>query len=197
MPLEVVTAPAEEPLTLADAKAHLRVSSGAEDGYIETLITAARNVAESYTGRAFIPRSLRYRLDFFPRELLLPVAPVQAVTQIDYVDYAGATQTLAAEAYQVDVASTPARIRPAYQARWPCTRAVLNAVTVLFDAGYAGAGSPEDSRAGVPAEIRQAMLLHIGHLYQHREDVIVGTSAVALPHGWSDLLRPLRLQTVV
>lgn len=158
-----ITAPAVEPVTLAEAKLHLRVDSNDEDVHIAGLITAAREQAESNTRRALITQTWRLTLDAFPGIIELPRPRLQAVTSVQYVDTGGVMQTLDASAYQVAGTSEPARILPAYGRNWPATRHQLEAVSITYTAGYGNAG------ADVPASIRQWMLLYIGALYENRE----------------------------
>ena len=60
MALKLVTAPAAEPVTLAEIKEHLRVDSDLEDALISALITAARQWAETYQGRAYITQTWNF-----------------------------------------------------------------------------------------------------------------------------------------
>ena len=168
MGLTLDTAPALEPITLAEAKAHLRITSTDDDVYITTLITVAREWAETYTARALITQTWDWTLDGFPAEPRVPKPELQSILSINYVDTDGDSQLLAASKYQVDISYKPARVMPAYGEAWPATRSQFNAVTVQFKAGYG------DSASDVPAAIRQAMLLIIGELYERREDAIVG-----------------------
>lgn len=93
-------------------------------------------------GRALLTQSWRLVLDAFTPEIRIPLPPVQSVTAITYVDAAGATQTLAPEAYRL----AGETIKPV--TRWPSTAAVLDAVSITFVAGYAtGAEVPQDLRA--------------------------------------------------
>ncbi len=176
MALVEVTAPAVEPLTLAEAKDHLRVDHVNEDSLIEPMIKAARQFAEGVTRRALITQTWDWLLDAFPAwELSVPKPPLQSVTSITYVDTDGNSQTLAASEYRVDNSTEPGRITPAFSKVWPVTRAVTGAVTVRIVAGYGVAGQD------VPGEIRLAMAEHIGHWYEHRESVLVGTNVVKMP----------------
>ena len=64
MSLTLVSPPAAEPVTLAEAKSHLKLDTSDEDTLIASLITAARARAEWHTGRAlveFADHSLKIR----------------------------------------------------------------------------------------------------------------------------------------
>lgn len=187
--LSVVTAPAEEPVSLAEAKTHLRVEHDDDDAYISALISAARESAEQYLHRALITQTLKMSLDAFPAVIRLPRSPVQSITSIQYVDDAGETQTLDASDYRLDKESIVARIEPAYGETWPTTRPVSNAVTVTFVAGYGAASA-------VPAPVKQAMKLHIGTYYDIvRANVALGAVPAAMPQAADYLLGPFRVAT--
>lgn len=192
----LVTGPTVEPIALDEAKVHLRVDDGVsdDDNLITTLVAAARQWAENFTGRAFITQTWRVKLDRFPSgAIVLPKPPVTAVTSITYVDTTGTTQTLSSSLYATSLPTgpyaAPASIEPAYSTTWPSTRDEANAVTVEFICGYGAGGS------SVPAAILAAMKLRLGTLYEHREGIIVGTSAVALPPQSTDeyLLWPFKV----
>lgn len=189
MGYELITAPAVEPITLAEARAHLRATATDEDALIQAWIIAARRRAESITWRALCTQTWDWFLDAFPcsgEALEVPFPPLQSVTSISYVDDAGATQVLATSEYQVDSKAQPGRIAEAYSKTWPSTRVQMNAVTVRFVAGYGLADK-------VPWEIRAAMLLMVGHFYEHREDVSVGNIVNVMPRSADDLLAPYRI----
>jgi len=191
----VKTAPAAEPLTLVEAKLHLRVDADDEDSLITALITAARQWAENYCRRSFVRRTLELRMDCFPAEIRLPRGPVSEVTSITYTDQDGAAATLGAGRYQVDLYGIPPRIVPVFGAVWPVPKyGALNAVVVEYVAGFApGAASPTDHAENVPGPIKAAMLLIVGHLFRNREQV----SAVALqeaPFAAKMLLAPYEIR---
>lgn len=187
MSLVLVTPPALDPVSLAEAKAHARISSTDEDGLIAGYILAARQWAETFTQRKLVTQTWDWSLDQFPACLEPPIGPVQSVASVKYIDTAGAQQTLAPSEYQVDASSHVARIVPAYGKSWPSTRLQLNAVTVRLAVGY-GSG-PGD----MPEPVRQAILLLIGHFYENRETVTAGTTVSELPLGARALLIPHRV----
>ena len=80
MSLQLITPPALEPVTLDEAKAHLKVDTTDDDALIERLIAAARARAEWHTGRAFLTQSWILWLDCWPpldvAEIPLPPASV-------------------------------------------------------------------------------------------------------------------------
>lgn len=170
--------PSVEPVSLAEAKLHLRVDDDitSDDTLISALISAARQKVEIETRRALVTQTQVLKMDRFPSGesavIELPNPPLQSVSAVQYVDQNGDTQTLAAADYIVDTASEPARITPAYNTFWPLTRAQINAVTVTFVAGYApGSGSPTDYAANVPQALKAAIKLLVGHWYENREAV--------------------------
>ena len=163
MGLSFVTAPAEEPVTLEQAKAQCRVDAADEDALIASLIPAARESVEHLLGRALMTQTLERTLDAFPAgAIALAMPPVSAVTSIQYIDTDGAEQTLAAELYVLDADADPPSVRPAPGAAWPSTYGVPNAVRVRFVAGHADADA-------VPQAVRHWILLVVGHWYANRE----------------------------
>ncbi len=165
MAWRVSTAPDDEPVSLAEAKLHLRVDMTDDDDLITGLITAAREWSEGYQNRAYITQTITLTLDEFPETFELPQAPLISVTSIKYIDTAGVQQTLSTDVYDVDTESEPGRVALAYSQCWPTIRGDINSVEVIFQAGYGDAG------ADVPASVKSAMKLLIGHLYEHREMV--------------------------
>ena len=190
--LRLKTSPAKEPVSLAEAKLHLKIEATdtAEDDPIKRLITAARRRAEVSTGRALVTQTWTLALDGFPGGVIeVPRPPLSSVASITYIDPEGATQTLAADRYRVDAQREPGRLTPAWDESWPATRPVSNAVEVQFLAGYGDPGK-------VPEDIRQALLLIVGRYYAHREDVQAGGTPVKMPLGAEHLLLPYRLVRV-
>ncbi|MCI0420082.1 MAG: head-tail connector protein [Acidobacteria bacterium] len=166
--LSLITGPITEPVTLADAKSHLRVDTTDEDAYLSALIKAAREKLEQDMRRAFVQQIWEMFMDCFPDEITIPLPPLVSVTSVKYLDTAGTEQTLATSEYVVDAKSEPGRIALAYGKSWPSTRDTLNAVTVRFVAGYGAAGATNSSQA-VPEGIRQAIKFLVAHWYDNRE----------------------------
>lgn len=161
MSLTRTVQPSIEPVTLAEALAHLREDSGAADDYITSLIVAARTDCENRTERTLITSTWAVKLDEFPDTIELPRRNILSVTSVVYVDMDGATQTLAANTdYLVDL--DDARIAPAYGKSWPASRDQFNAVTVTYTAGYGA------TAASVPATLKQWIMLAVADMYSHR-----------------------------
>ena len=178
MALDLVTAADidTEPVTLHEAKDHLRVDLGNDDTLITEMITAARQWGEQITRRALMTQTWDWKCDWFPPDrvpIVLSLPPLQSVTSVTYIDTDGASQTWAASNYTVDAPSgdTPAkgRIIPNFEVNYPETQRIQNAVTIRFIAGYG------DAAADVPRALRNAMLTHLTQLYDLRSPVVVGS----------------------
>lgn len=189
MGYKLKTAPAVEPVSLTEAKLHLRVDHDDEDDLIEMLITAARQQAENYTGRAIINQTWELTLDQFPDDdMALPPAPLSSITSIIYKDLNGVNTTASASTlYEPDIYSEPGKACLRYGQTWPTAQDIQNSITATYVSGYGATG------ASVPAAIRSAILLLVGHLYEHRESVIIGTISSDLPQGFEYLLNPYRI----
>ena len=179
MALTLVNAPAADAVSLADVKAQLRIDHATEDA---ALLKATRAAAAYLTGRdgwsglALITQEWDLTLDEFPcgygrREpwprnvaIRVPLKPLQSVTSLKYVDTAGAPQTLDPVKYVVHPSEEPGLIVPAYGEVWPSTRCQIGAVTARVKVGY-GAGA-----ASIPDPVRHALLILVGHFYEHRDD---------------------------
>jgi len=181
----LTTPPTAEPITLAEAKAHLRVDITDDDTLITALIVAAREYAEGVTRRPLVTQTWDLFLDQFSDEIDL--APnLQSVEHLKYIDGDGNKQTLDSGEYDLDIVRQPGQLLLGYGKGWPSIRSVRNAVEIRYVAGYGEA-------ADVPQEIKQAMLMHIGHLYRHRESVVIGTISSEVPTATDSLLWPYRV----
>lgn len=111
--LIVTVAATVEPVTLTEAKAHLRVTHSSDDTLIGSLITAAREAAEQITGRALAAATYRWASEGeIAAEMRLPLWPVATVTTVSYEDADGVRQTMDSGDYALDgdravVALTP------------------------------------------------------------------------------------------
>src|SRR5262249_48627602 len=138
MGLELLTPPASEPVSLDEAKAHLRVDHNDEDGLIARLIGAARGICERQTGRAFLTQQWRLWRDCWPkpRMLDLPRPPLIAVAAVTMHDRSGEESPLSSDAYIVDTASVPGRIVLKSGAFLPAILADANGLSVTYSSGY-------------------------------------------------------------
>jgi uncharacterized phiE125 gp8 family phage protein len=187
--LNLASAPASEPVSLAEAKTHMRIDHSDDDTYITALIPAARKRIEQVTRRALIDQTWEMHLNWFPDLIEVPRPPLSSVTSITYLDDNGASQTLASSVYTVDTDSQPGRIYEAYDQSWPTTYAVPKAIKVTFVAGYGSASSD------VPADLVQAVKILVAHWYENREPVAVGLSVASIPMVLDYILEDYRIHT--
>lgn len=183
--IDVVSPPAEEPVSLAEAKAHLHLHHAAFDDDVKAAITAAREHIERSLGYAIVEQERRATLDSFADVIKLDGGPI-TVTGVTYIDANGVQQTLASEAYHADTSGGGARLRPAYGTTWPATRGPA-AVSVTFAAGH------EASK--VPASLKAAIKLLVGDLDQNREAATItqGITARVENATFAALLWPHRI----
>ena len=196
MTTKVLTAPAYEPISLAEARAWLRLEPDETDNttILQILIKAMREQAELLTGRAFISRTLRADLPGWPCDgrygykIDLDAPPLISVESVKYIATDGTLTTLAASQYDVYTGVEPGYILPAYNVVWPSVRYVPNAVQVSYTAGYP-AGSPSDeqgAQSNVPAAVRLWMQTRLATLYENREQIVIGSAVAEIPRDFTD-----------
>lgn len=197
MGLKLVTAAATRPITLAQAKAHLRVDTDDDNTMIEAFIEAATEAAELFQGRALIDQTWDLYLDAWPDStweglrrvyaIELPKPPTIEVVGVFYLDSAGVEQTLSDALYTADVNNEPGRV-VLKSGTWPTLPKLANAVRVRFRAGCLDQ-TVSPAVENVPKTTKAAILITIGDLYTHRESVVVGQTVARLPHSAEWLLR--------
>ncbi len=176
----VISEPALEPVTLAEARLHVRADGTQEDDALSQMIIAARIVAENVTGKRWVTQTLLYKLDAFPKwELKLPEPPLASVTSVKYYNEEGVFTTLSSSLYRV-ITSRHA-IEPAFNEVWPATRPIADAVEITYTAGTAV--------ALVPATIKRGILFLVGHWFLNREDVVTGTISTEISRASKFLFR--------
>lgn len=189
----LVTPPADVPVTLAEAKAHLRVEHAEDDAFITAKVAAAVAHLDGLSGvlgRCLMTQTWRFDFDGFPDDralrLVFPdiVRTGDDVPVVTYRDLAGAVQTLDAAAYHAIEDARGSALRLASGASWPETSDHPAAVSVTASFGYADAAS-------VPGPLKAAVLEMVGDLYRFRETAVIGVTAAAIPMS-ADVERMIR-----
>ena len=174
MTLALVTPPAVEPVSLAEAKRHLRIESGDEDAYLADLVTAARAHVEHAAGRKLVTQTWRRYAAAGP--VPLHVGPVQRIEAVTIYDADGFATAL----------------EPSDWTLWDeCLaladpRAARNGIEIDVVVGYGDA--PQD----VPATLRRAILLLVAQGHEFRGAVAPDDQPVAIPPGFDALILPHR-----
>jgi hypothetical protein len=221
MPLSYkeLSAPTVEPVSVLQAKQHLRVDFPDDDDLITMYVTAARQYVEKLMQRAIYPRTVRLTLDYFPwpgwgsttgstahdyfmhwyyrgLTIRLPLPGAVSVESLSYIANDGVTViTIDPSNYTVDLISEPARISPAPGFTWPYSQNYIpGQVTVNFTAGSFDVPGPSAANP-CPFAIIAAILLMVGHLYEHRE-AVSELSLKEIPLGVACLLAPYAFDTI-
>lgn len=176
--LRIVDKATSDPVTLAQAKAQLRVTDTSQDVLIKLLIPAATKFVQSLVQRAFMTQTLEWVLPHWRTRIHLPVAPVtaDAIHSITYVDWVTqAPVVLDPSLYVVQTVGDSVAIIPKFGTIWPIVFSFASEPIVInFDAGV-------DDPADVPENIQAAILLQLRHLFTMgennlslRRDVVTG-----------------------
>ncbi|MES1202457.1 MAG: head-tail connector protein [Pseudomonadota bacterium] len=178
MSITIVTPPANEPVSLAEAKLFLRVDHDAEDDLVAALIVAARQAVEAWARRALITRRIIETKDQWCVDALdavrLRLAPIAALHEIRV-----SGDVVPAETYALDAAHDPPRLR--FSISPPSPSAAIAGIEIEYDAGY-GANAQD-----VPEALRQAVRLALAAAYEDR------AGAIALPEAARALIGPFRI----
>lgn len=171
---------------LDEVKAHLRLEQDftEEDGLLQSLVDAAVLALEHGTGQALRLREESLVLDGWQPIVALPWWPVRSIVSITYLDPQGDSQQL--DSMALDLRRYPAKVRPARGETWP---PVLSGDAVVEIRAEVGMDS-------LPEDLKRAALLLVGHLYENREAVVIGTIATELPVAVEYLVQPYRILRV-
>lgn len=168
MNIQIVTDATSEVLDIDSVKNYLKVDFSTDDNLITSLIKSARNFVENYCQMALLPQAWKCEIDSFPLQdgsVLIPKHPIRSVTGISFFNSDGIVESLSSEKYVSSSLGLYSRIGLSDGSSWPETSLQIGSVIIYFSIGYNDAES-------VPEDIKSAMLLLIGHLYEKREDTI-------------------------
>ncbi|MBV6343226.1 head-tail connector protein [Candidatus Magnetobacterium casense] len=160
-------APTIEPVSLEEAKWHLRVDNDDSDYIIEGLIKAGREHIEAVLNRALLTQTWAMYLEEFPDEdfIELPYPPLQGISSLVYTDYNGAATTWGAANYLTDIKSEPGRLVLAYGIDWPsATLYPMNPICITYSCGYS-----QTKIDDIPQSIKQAILIDVADMFESRE----------------------------
>lgn len=198
--VQLVTAPAAEPVTLAEAKAWAKIDASDDDALLVALVAAARESAENYLRRSLISQTLRLTIDQapsgvedclgegvydlpstiltggLPKVIELPKGPVQSITSVTNYALDDTASVFASGSYSLNTD----RLVLGYGATWPSGLRATAACAILYVAGYGDTGS------SLPQAIRTALLMHIQRMYD-------GRVVCDMPEGCVRLLKPYRV----
>jgi uncharacterized phiE125 gp8 family phage protein len=180
------SAPATNPVTLTEAKLQCRVDHTDDDTLIGLLISAATAYLDGYAGvlgRALVTQTWRQDLESFSDPLRLALGPVASITSVTYYDADNAVQTLAGTVYGLFSDEFGAYLALKPDQTFPSVYSRRDAISVTYVAGVAD--------SAVPAPIKHAILLMVGHWYANREAVAPG-QMYDVPMAVDALIRPYR-----
>ena len=174
--------PSDEPVSLADAKAWLRIETGDEDALVTALIPAARTIVEAATRRLLVTQTWRLSFDAWPSALAIPLAPVASVAAMRVYDTAGVSQAIDPTTYRLF--DTPDRAQVVFSLPPPAPGRAAAGIEIDVVAGY---GASSD----VPQALRQAMLMLIARWFENRGDAVEAGKG-ELPASAAALIAPFR-----
>ena len=188
MTAALITGPALEPVSLDDAKAHLRLDTDDDDTLLTAAIAAARVHVEALTRRLLIEQGWRVYLDRWPQKRIVTLspAPLISVDTVTVYDASGDPAVVDADDYEVDTIAVPGRLVLAGSAPVSAGQAV-NGIEIDVTAGYG------PSSVDVPAPLRQAIMMLVAHWYEHRGAVGHDMAGSIPPLGFDALIAPFRI----
>lgn len=207
--LKLVSAPAEDPVSLSEIKNYLRISVSTDDAMLTGFITAATRLVEAWLNRKLVTQTWDLFDDCFPEYrnfdalkegwqegalseyisqkdfISIPFFPLQSVTFLKTFDEDDTEFTMPSSDYQVDTISEPGRLALRLSATWPTTvLRTVNGINIRFVCGYGTASA-------VPYPIKQAIQMMVGKFYESR-----GCDDSSIPNSVMAILAPYRVMRI-
>lgn len=185
MAVSLITAPASRPITLDEVKTHLRIETGDDDVYLESLIETAIAHLQNVSGLKLITQIWRQYLDKLPehKTICLAVFPVRSISSVRYFDSEGVETSISNTQLELDRFSNPARLEISTSL---FSAQSSNGIEIDIEAGFG------DTATQVPDSLKRALLILIAHNYEFRGAVPIGNMPASEPHGFRTLIAPFR-----
>ena len=169
-------------VSVEDLAEHVRSTSNQDDAYLHDLAAAAVEILEERTSLSFMPQQWQLEQNRYSNPFELVRAPVASIESFQALDNDLVWQDVPAEDYTLDTSSNPALLYLNPGSSWPVKKSGLRTVRIVYNTGST---SP-------PITARQFVRLTVGHWFENRESVIVGTTAMEVPQSAAALLQHLR-----
>ena len=206
--VQVITAPAASPISLADMKIYLRVDTTDDDALIQDFIDAATTTVKQYIRRSLISETLEFTMDGFginetyaderlvrlgagvhtisypyvlgrTNEVDIPFPPIQSITSVKTFDRSNNESTFDSSNYELD--EQGGRVYLNEGETWPSDLRAREGVKIRYVSGYG------DAATDIPDPIIQAIRLYVGKMYDCRE-------AYEMPEQCKAILSPYALK---
>lgn len=187
MTVLLIQPPSVEPVTLAEAKAHLRIAGDDDDEYLAAQITAARIQVETTTRRLLVDQVWRIYRDDWPANgrIDLPLTPVADVVEVVLYDESGTPSVLPPARWRLDTAATPARL--ALIGTPPVSPRLFNGLEIDVRCGFGPSG------LSVPQPLRLAIVMLVARWYENREGYGLGIVPSSVADAFEALVAPHRV----
>lgn len=179
--LALLSAPATLPVSVEEVKAHLRVEHDDDDTLIASLIAVAVSFVDAggVLGRAMVTQSWAQTGQYWSGRVPVTLSPVKALTAVKYYDTDNALQTATLSDFRLIGGMNDSYVEPV--GSWPNAFDRPDALQIELTVGYG------DAASDVPATVRHAILMLIGHWYENREDV-TDMKLATVPNGFDALI---------
>lgn len=203
------------PITLDEVKQHLVVEHADDDALIMRYIVAALDYAEAKTELSLRVRRYRVFGRCWPAGgVILPYGPVRQIQTVRYLDSDNAEQTIPTDDFDVyenlgnavvDFHITPPSVgstrRDAVAVEYLAGYGSITGITVnQYGFPYTlpivlGQGGSLEAGSGttLPNSLRHGIFMLIGHWYENRETIVVGTSSSKMAHAADSLFHSMRV----
>lgn len=175
-PLTLITAPLEQPCSIAELKMHCNVVGTSRETELTLYAKACRITLEKAMGIVFVDSTYEEKFDYFPQIIKPYRTPLISITEFAYYNTSGQETALVVNTdYQLDLAG--ARVAPAPNAVWPTTQAGrLAPIRLRYKAGWASA-------AAVPEDLKNLLMMFTAMAFDGRLPVHEVTGEVPVPVG--------------
>jgi uncharacterized phiE125 gp8 family phage protein len=186
-----IAGPVNPAVSVDDCKLDLRIESGftLDDALILSYINASSRLASEITGRKLISESIKFSIDttYFNERIVLPFTPVSEITEIQYYDAAGVSQTMNISDFYLYNFDDKSELCLKEGLVLPSVDDRRDAVNITFTTGY-GANSSD-----IPDTIKKGIRMLVTHYYENRNNTILGMSVADIPFGVESLLNAERI----
>lgn len=166
---ERIAAATENPITLDEAKAHLRVDTNADDALISSLISAAVSFIDypGALGKVMVTQTWRQSVSAPDADgrLYLTVGPVQSISGVSYFDADNQSQAASVGDFQLYKSEDWAFLAPKSGKTWPVVYNRPDAISITHVSGYGAASA-------VPQSLKTALLFLVAYWYEFRGDEV-------------------------